>query len=184
MWIDQRGSEVLPRAECLRLLAVAARSTAIGRLAVSTHGAPIVQPVNFAYDRGQVVVCLGEGFMRDHAPGHLVAFEVDAVTDGEGPDTHVAWSVLVRGLATPLDPVDRASERDAHRRSEVDDSRRLPHPMVAVPGHHVLAIRPDVVSGRRLRVDEAGDSFGVAAGRHAEPEQRPSDSASSSGKTS
>ncbi|HUC36241.1 MAG TPA: pyridoxamine 5'-phosphate oxidase family protein [Acidimicrobiales bacterium] len=137
MWIDGRGSEVLSSAECLRLLAEAAKKGSIGRLAVSQDGAPIVHPVNFAYVDRQVVVRLGPGLMEHAAAGALVAFEVDEV-DREGAK---AWSVLVRGLATEL-------AVPAHP----DAARPGPAPLVPEPGEKLLAVRADVVTGRRFQL--------------------------------
>lgn len=145
MWIDQRGSQVLPRTECLRLLAMSAAAGRVGRLAVSTGTAPLVHPVNFGFFRGDVVVRVGDGTAWRAAPGHLVAFEVDDVSSGpavgSSEQATVGWSVLVRGLATV---VTMAPDVDA---------AHLPHPFVPSPGDHLLAIRPDVVSGRLFPVD-------------------------------
>ena len=135
MWIDQRGSEVLASPECLQLLAEAAKKGAIGRIAVSQEQAPIVHPVNFAYRDHEVLVRLGPGLTVDAAEGRLVAFEVDQVDR----DTATAWSVLVRGLATPL----LESEPP-------DEARPDPAPLVPEPGEKLLAIRTDVVTGRRF----------------------------------
>ena len=137
MWIDQRGSEVLASPECLQLLAEAAKKGAIGRIAVSQEQAPIVHPVNFAYRDHQVLVRLGPGLTLDAAEGGLVAFEVDQVDR----DTATAWSVLVRGLATPLPE------------SEPPDEAHLdPAPFVPEPGEKLLAIRTDLVTGRRFEL--------------------------------
>ena len=105
MWTDQRGSELLPLAECLRLLATAAKLGLTGRLGISTQQAPVIQPVNFNYHDRQVVIRLGSGHMEDIVSGMLVAFEVDHVDRG----AHNAWSVLVRGLATPIEESQLAS---------------------------------------------------------------------------
>jgi hypothetical protein len=134
MWVDQRGSEILQRPECLRLLALESRADGLGRLALSRAGAPIVQPVNFAYHHGDILIRLGEGLMADTVPGSVVAFEVDGVDREEG----VAWSVLVRGLAC-----------------RVEDTGALPadgspRPMAPIPGSEVVALRPEVVTGRRF----------------------------------
>ena len=77
MWIDQRGSEVLTEAECHQLLAIAAKEDAIGRLAVSGTGAPIVVPVNFAVQDHQILIRIGAGSLADSAIGRPVAFEID-----------------------------------------------------------------------------------------------------------
>jgi hypothetical protein len=134
MWIDQRGSEVLTEAECHQLLAIAAKEGAIGRLAVSGAGAPIVVPVNFAVQSHQILIRIGAGTLADLAIGRLVAFEIDERDLASGR----AWSVLVRGLASTVET------------ATVKDPNQRPHPLVHTPGDTMLAVRPDVVSGRRF----------------------------------
>jgi pyridoxamine 5'-phosphate oxidase-like protein len=140
MWIDDRGSTVLPRPECLRLLAVAAKAEGVGRLGISTatdeapNEAPIVVPVNFRFHDGEVLVRLGAGFLSGAADGRLVAFEVDRVDRSTGE----AWSVLVRGLARLLvPPEDQLLEATAR-------------PLVPEPGDLAMTVRPDLVTGRRF----------------------------------
>ena len=100
MWIDQRGSEILDRPECLRLLAVAAKEDHVGRLAAVTEDqSPLVVPLNFIFHDGGVLVRVGPGRLSELVPDSLVAFEVDRVE----PDRGTAWSVLVRGLASRAD---------------------------------------------------------------------------------
>jgi nitroimidazol reductase NimA-like FMN-containing flavoprotein (pyridoxamine 5'-phosphate oxidase superfamily) len=138
MWIDERGSEILQVPECFRLLALAAKEDGVGRIAVSRPGAPIVQPVNFAYCDHGVFVRLGDGVMADAASGSLVAFEVDRVN----PTRSEAWSVLVRGLA-----LEQADHSPGH----------APRPFVSIPGQRVLFIRADVITGRRLSLRNGPD---------------------------
>ena len=143
MWIDQRGSEVLTVPECHRLLAVAAKSGGVGRLAGGGDDAPIVVPVNFAVHDRQVLIRIGTGTLATLAIGRLVAFETDDVDRVAGQ----AWSVLVRGLATTVEP------------TEMFDPSHLPHPMAPTPGNTLLVVRPDVVSGRRFALrDDTGDA--------------------------
>jgi nitroimidazol reductase NimA-like FMN-containing flavoprotein (pyridoxamine 5'-phosphate oxidase superfamily) len=134
MWIDGRGTTVLPVAECKRLLAVAAGDGGIGRLGVATDQAPVVVPVNFSLCDDGVMVRTGPGFLSQAAAGRLVAFEVDQLDPGSG----TAWSVLVRGLATLIDsPTPNQLET-------------APHPLVPEPGDLLLVVRPDVITGRRF----------------------------------
>lgn len=134
MWIDQRGSEILGRPECLRLLALEAEAGGVGRLAVSREGAPLVRPVNFAYHGGELLVLLGDGYLGEVVPDQLVAFEIDRVDTTAG----LAWSVLVRGYARRLHP-------------EADfGAGAWPRPLAPIPGDRLVAIRTDVVSGRRF----------------------------------
>jgi len=135
MWTDERGSELLPLAECVRLLATAAKKGLTGRLGISTAQAPIIQPVNFTYHDRRIVIRLGSGHLLDIISGSLVAFEVDDVDR----DAHEAWSVLVRGLATPLE------ESELHAIAEV-----APTPLVPSPGDMIFVVRLDVVTGRRF----------------------------------
>jgi uncharacterized protein len=151
MWTDGRGSELLFLAECRRLLALAAKEGLTGRLGIATEQAPIIQPVNFAYHQHQIVVRLGAGHMADIISGALVAFEVDHVDHKK----HTAWSVLVRGLATPLEG---SKNRAAAKFS--------PTPLVPVPGDAVFVVRLDVVTGRRFSLRETeADSTGPTADR-------------------
>jgi nitroimidazol reductase NimA-like FMN-containing flavoprotein (pyridoxamine 5'-phosphate oxidase superfamily) len=127
---------VLPSPECMRLLAVAAKDGGIGRIGVSTDQAPVVIPVNFTLHDDQILVRMGTGFFSQAAAGHLVAFEVDNVDSDAG----VAWSVLVRGLATLIESP-----------TEIEFAA-APHPLVPEPGDMVLVVRPDILTGRRFEV--------------------------------
>jgi uncharacterized protein len=139
MWIDQRGSEILQWPECLRLLALAAKEDQFGRLAVNDGESPLVVPLNFTFHDRAIVVRIGPGRIWELVPGALVAFEVDRVE----PDLAVAWSVLVRGLASMLAPDDALAGQ-------------VPVPWVPEPGEGVISIRPDVVTGRRFRLIARG----------------------------
>lgn len=127
---------MVPLAECLRLIAVAAKKGVIGRLAVSQDQAPLVRPANFTYHDRYLLIRLGSGAIGKAAVGALVSFEVDEVDRSSG----VAWSVLVRGLATVLTP---DSQRDI-------GVKVMPDPIVPEPGEMILSIRADVVTGRRF----------------------------------
>ena len=137
MWIDQRGSEVLERSECARLLAV--KSGGVGRLGMVVEGQPAVVPLNYTMVDGDVVVRVGPGTILAtiRESGTIVAFEID---DQPADGRSGWWSVLVQGLA-----------------QEVTDPNRLvlfapgaPVPAVPEPGESMVRIRPDVLSGRRF----------------------------------
>ena len=147
MWIDQRGSEILQTPECYRLLAVAAKEDHVGRLAVIDGRSPLVVPLNFTFHDRNVLVRIGPGLLSMLVPDSLVAFEVDRVE----PDRGSAWSVLIRGLATKPDAADNLPEG------------ALPEPWVPEPGEELIAIRPDVVTGRRFRL-VATDGEGSESG--------------------
>ena len=129
MWIDERGSEVLPLAECRRLLALGTKEGRHGHLGIPKEGAPLVLPVDYTVHGRDLVLRIGEGLF-ERLSGQLIAFQVDGV------DRDQLWSVLVRGLAT---------EQDISVLSTP-----LPVPRVTEPGHRVVRIRADVVTGRRL----------------------------------
>jgi uncharacterized protein len=150
VWTDQRGSELLPLAECLRLLATAAKQGLTGRLGISTQQAPIIQPVNFSFHEHRIVIRLGSGHMADVVSGALVAFEVDHVDR----TAHVAWSVLVRGLVTPLEE----SEQQVAAES-------APTPLVPIPGDAVFVVRLDVVTGRRFPLEQGSPNSAGRASR-------------------
>jgi hypothetical protein len=136
MWIDAKGSTVLPVPECKRLLALAAKEGRIGRLGVATDQAPIVVPVNFTLYRSLVLARVGAGYLSQAAAGQLVAFEVDEVDETTGR----AWSVLLRGLATL---VENPTETELSAAAE---------PLVPEPGDMVLTVRPDILTGRRFNI--------------------------------
>lgn len=144
MWIDERGSEVLGLPECRRLLAIGAKQHHHGHLGISTDGAPLVLPVDYAVHDSEVVLQIGEELLG-RVNGRFVAFQVDYSFDGLTPDSDSPegrWSVLVRGLASEMDWAAAGSH--------------LPEPRVAEPGHCLVHLRGDVVTGRRLRPHARG----------------------------
>ena len=134
MWIDERGSEVLDPAECHRLLALGAKQGLHGHIGIAEDGAPLVLPVNYAADGSDVVLRIGEGLFERVARARLIALQVDGVDAGR------VWSVLVRGLATEEHDKEKGGHFPEH----------LPEPAVTEPGHRIVRIRTDVVTGRRL----------------------------------
>ena|ERR1700722_14093390 len=147
MWIDQRGSEIVAGPECLRLVALAAKENRIGRLAVNDGQTPLVVPLNFRIHDRQIMVRIGPGSLSETVPGSLVSFEVDRVD----PESNVAWSVLIRGLASALD-LDAPALRVG----------LLPQPLVPTPGEILVLIRPDVITGRRFHLLAAEPAASLA----------------------
>jgi uncharacterized protein len=144
MWIDARGSEVLERVECLRLLSLVGDDAGpVGRVGFALDGVPIILPVNYGMVDGDLVVCTGEGLKLLSAIDRaIVAFEVDVVD----VDKMEAWSVLVRGLCTEVTDPD-----------EVERARAAtPVPLVAEPGDRYLRIRTGVLTGRRFPLAPTG----------------------------
>ena len=137
MWLDQRGSEVLVRSECQRLLALGAGG--VGRVGLVEPEGVLVLPVNYRMLDQDIVIQVGEGSLLDAAREQsIVGFEVDDVDVAEGR----AWSVFVRGLATVLDPKERPSKVVARPVGR--------GPLVPEPGLAFVRIRTGVLTGRRF----------------------------------
>lgn len=133
---DRNGLDVLPHDECLRLLATAP----FGRVAVWRHGVPALLPVSFTVVDDDVLFRTSSGSKLAAAVEHeVLAFEADGI-DADGRN---AWSVCVTGLATCV-----TRPADVLATSLVPWSRLTP----PVAPHHVVRIRGDLVSGRRLRL--------------------------------
>ena len=135
---DQRGSVMLSEDECRRLLALAAASGEVGRLAMNREGAPHLVPLNFSVCGDDILVRLGPGFAAYHLEGETVAFEIDHSESY----SRKGWSVLVEGTARVL-TYDEIAKL----------GRNVPHPTVMEPGMRVFAIRLEKVSGRSIRHD-------------------------------
>jgi len=139
--IDQQSGlvaslEDVPRAECLALLATAK----VGRVGLLVDGRSEILPVNFALDGETVLFRTGEGTVLNQASLTIVAFEADHLD----PVTRAGWSVLVQGTARDIgDAIDATSER----------LRQLSL-VTWAPGRRDrwFEVRPDKVTGRRLRV--------------------------------
>ena len=113
----------------------------VGRIAVVDDGRPLIVPVNYVLDDGEVVFRTGRGTKLDAAlRGSPVAFEIDGFDDS----TRTGWSVLVRGRA--------------HRVTEDDELARVRRlPLVPwAPGDrpHFVTIRAGQTSGRRIRLPD------------------------------
>lgn len=135
MWIDQRGSEVLTRNECRRLLAV--KAGGIGRVGFAVDGQVVIIPVNYQITDQDVVILVGMGAILDAAQREtIVGFEIDDVSAEDG----VAWSVLVQGLATVM------SEAQVPASTPISVN-----PLVPEPGTSLVRIRTGVLSGRRFQ---------------------------------
>ena len=75
--VDQRGSRVLEPGECRTLLALAAASPGVGRVALNADPSPHVIPVNFSIMDTGILVRLGAGWTAFHLDGVECTFEVD-----------------------------------------------------------------------------------------------------------
>lgn len=130
--------------ECYRLLA----TQQIGRLGVNAEHYPLIFPVNYALDRGVIVVRTHPGTKLAAADHANVTFEVDEIDHR----TRSGWSVLVRGLAEEVTSAHRAELIERTRDSGVEPW---------APGEHGrwLRIIPQGISGRRIVPGELPPPF-------------------------
>jgi uncharacterized protein len=132
--IDNRtGLEVLDRSECFRLLGL----NGVGRIAVVDGGNPVILPVNYVVDDEQIVFRTAPGTKLEAAVRtQRVAFQIDSAD----PMYHTGWSVLVVGRCEEV--------TDPDRKEHID---RLPlRPWAAGAKDHIIAVRAEEVSGRRV----------------------------------
>jgi nitroimidazol reductase NimA-like FMN-containing flavoprotein (pyridoxamine 5'-phosphate oxidase superfamily) len=131
--IDRNGLELLDRAECLRLLA----QRNFGRVGLTLGALPTILPVTYRLIEGRVVFRTGVGQKLAAATEHaVIAFEVDEMD----ALSHSGWSVVVTGVAEEV--VDTA---------EIRRLDRFGIPRWTPSGQdRVVALSPDLISGRRL----------------------------------
>lgn len=129
------GLEILPRKECLLLLA----GQKVGRLGFLVDGHPMVLPVNYAVQGDVVVFRTGEGSKLEAAHGTKVAFEVDDVDAVTGS----GWSVVIQGVADEIPAT--GDWLDESLRASAGPT------WIPAPTDHYVRITPSVISGRRLR---------------------------------
>lgn len=131
--LDRNGLIVLPRDECVRLLAQAT----FGRVAVSMGALPVILPVNYRLVGERVVFRTSPGSKLDAATtGAVVSFEVDSIE----PLSHAGWSVIVTGVASEItNPTDLAEVLAAN----------VPH-WAHGSGDRVVEVPLSMVSGRLL----------------------------------
>jgi uncharacterized protein len=125
----------LSREECLRLLA----ESGVGRLAVSGKDAPVIRPVNYAFDQPSQSVVFRT------APGskfytllrqNTAAFEVDGLDHA----AQSGWSVIVVGATEEV-----TNPADLRRLDGLDLDQWAPGDKP-----HWVRIRAWTVSGRRI----------------------------------
>jgi nitroimidazol reductase NimA-like FMN-containing flavoprotein (pyridoxamine 5'-phosphate oxidase superfamily) len=147
MTIDKSGLEVLTEGECFAKLETAP----IGRVVYSDRALPVIVPVNFILDGTDIVIrTQRRSRLATHAPGHVVAFEVDDID----PANRSGWSVVLTGCFELVD------EPDEVRRLDDLDLRSW------APSAHdrYLKLRPDLVTGRRIPFAGPSSDDALAAG--------------------
>jgi hypothetical protein len=133
--MDSRtGLEVIDPDECRRLLA----ADEIGRLAILDGTTPAVFPVNYVLDGEAIVFRTAPGTKLSEGPRARVAFEIDHFDRAE----RTGWSVVVAGR------LEEVTHYDAATFERVSD---LPvEPWAGGEKAHLMLIRPDRISGRRI----------------------------------
>ncbi|MFD9354428.1 pyridoxamine 5'-phosphate oxidase family protein [Streptomyces sp. NPDC060031] len=133
-----RLMEELGADEALRLLG----TVELGRIVFTRHALPAVRPVNHRLDAGDIIVQVQDGstlaalLAAQGDAGVVVAYEADAIDQGE----RLGWSVVATGYATAV-TIPSEIERYAH----------LLQPWVEGTASGAIRIRPDLVTGFRLR---------------------------------
>ena len=141
--LEDEGLEILSDEDCRNLLDMAR----IGRVGVSIGAIPAIFPVNFALLNGDIVFRTATGTKLDAATQNsVVAFEVDRIDAvyEEG------WSVFVVGTAEEVHDADELERvRHLDLRTWAEGAR-----------DHVVRIRPDFMSGRRIMHPPSGRAQG------------------------
>ena len=139
--IDHAGLEILPFADCLRLI----DSVPVGRIGFLADGEIVILPVNHLMDGPDVIFRTGSGSKLSSVGGRiLVGFEAD---DYDAL-TRSGWSVVISGFTEVV-------ESDA----EIDRFERLGLQSwggAAAWDSNWIRIRPTSVTGRRT----PGTAFG------------------------
>jgi nitroimidazol reductase NimA-like FMN-containing flavoprotein (pyridoxamine 5'-phosphate oxidase superfamily) len=130
---ESHEMELLTHSECFALLA----TVPVGRVVYSERAMPIIVPVNFSLVGSDVIVRTGRrSRLAMHAPGNVVAFEVDDFD----MSSRSGWSIVLTGLIRLV--------RDPGELGQLD-ALCLPA-WGATEFDRYLSLRPDVISGRRI----------------------------------
>ncbi|MFJ4316582.1 pyridoxamine 5'-phosphate oxidase family protein [Streptomyces lavendulae] len=136
--VPGRQMEELRADEALQLLGTAE----LGRIVFTRHALPAVRPVNHVLDAGDIIVRVQDGttlaalLATQQGAGVVVAYEADDIDLGE----HLGWSVVATGYATAVTDPD-----------EIERYVGLLEPWAAGSASGAIRIRPDLVTGFRLR---------------------------------
>ncbi|MDQ1632694.1 MAG: uncharacterized protein QOJ32_1688 [Frankiaceae bacterium] len=131
----ERHLVALTSSECRRLLA----TRRLGRLAfVNRAEQPLILPVNYSMDGGDVLIATGPGPKLQAAIRRdVVAFEVDEIDE----ETGRGWSVVASGRVT-REPRANGNLREGDRTG--------PHPWAPGPRLDVIRVSPSRLTGRWL----------------------------------
>jgi transcriptional regulator with XRE-family HTH domain len=129
-----RGFERLELDECLQLIAPGG----VGRVALMTESGPVALPVNYQWADGAVIFRTAIGSVLATHAGAQVGFEVDRIDR----KLQAGWSVLASGRALVV------TEPELRRLRRAVDVE----PWVPGPHDVYVRIKPDRITGRRIRV--------------------------------
>ena len=133
----------LTAGECWQLLA----SVSIGRIVFTQRAMPAIRPVNHFIDGRKIIIRTHDGAAiasraMEHSAesegmptGSVVCYEADDLD----PVRHTGWSVIATGFA--------------HLVTDPDDVARytaVTEPWIAGDMNQVVAIEPQIITGRRL----------------------------------
>jgi len=129
---DHAGLEILPFADCLRLLG----SVPVGRVGFFVDGEIVILPVNHLIDGQTVVFRTGIGSKLSTVGNkYLVGFEADSYN----ARTHSGWSVVVSGFTELVE-----SDEEIQRLTDLG----LQSWGRAADDPHWIRIRPTSITGR------------------------------------
>ncbi|MDQ1576048.1 MAG: uncharacterized protein QOH55_1198 [Microbacteriaceae bacterium] len=130
----------LSTAECWDKLS----ANSLGRLATAAGGEVDIFPVNYYADGATLLLRTAPGTkLLELSIHHGVAFEVDGYTDDD------AWSVIVKGVAVPIE-----------KQSEIDEADRQPLvPWIPTLKYRYVRITPLSVTGRHFRRDPEPERY-------------------------
>lgn len=138
---DHAGLEIVPFADCLRLL----DTVPVGRVGFYGDGEVVILPVNFIVDGQDVIFRTGAGSKLSSLGNRNVAgFEADSYDAA----TKSGWSVVVSGFTELVE-----SDDEIHRLSDLG-LHPWARPEQDVPT--LIRIRPTSITGRRT----PGTAFG------------------------
>jgi len=130
--LADNGLEILDEHECVRLL----HGGQVGRLAFELGDVAAVMPVNYEMLGSDILFFTGAGAKLDAAlESSTVTFEVDEID----AVLRTGWSVLATGKAERADGAERVRV----------EALGL-YPWAAGDRHHLIRIRPNFFSGRRI----------------------------------
>jgi hypothetical protein len=134
MYSDAPAPPQLTRNECLALLA----SVPVGRIIFTRRALPAVELVNFALDRGEIVIRTDiGGQLAAAARGAVVAFEADLLDLA----SQTGWSVTAVGASRGV-----TDQSDKDRLREMGLGSLAP-----VAREHFIRVSPQMLNGQRLR---------------------------------